>query len=113
MWFLALLAYGVLTIALLAFSLANLGQTVPQVVLWQWGGQAVLENVSFVHAVLTAFFAGALLVMVTRLGRDLSERHHLRRLEQDRRRLEQELAAIRHLPLEEPLPRAVERHARD
>ena len=112
MWFVSILFFVILTIALICFSLANVGQVVPQVVLWGWGQRLILEDVSFVYAVLLAFFAGMALVFLTHLGRELGLKRRLGREARRRSELEQELAAIRHLPYEEPLPRMVRRDSR-
>ena len=113
MWFLSLLLYIILTIILIGFSLANAGQTVSELVLWEWGDRLVLEQVSLVHVVLIAFFAGVGLLLLAQLGRELSLRRRLRLEERRRLQLDQELAAIRHLPFEEPLPRVVRQDAND
>jgi hypothetical protein len=101
--------YVLLVIALVAvvvvFALANAAQPVTEIVLWDWGGHVALRDVSLAHAMLAAFAAGVAVMLVVLLVREAGRGRRLRRAEQRRRELEEELAAIRHLPFEEPLSR--------
>jgi hypothetical protein len=112
-WFLSILLVILFIAVLIGFALANATTMLPQIVIWEWGRSLVLENVSFVVVVLIALLAGAVLVLMTGLVREVEVRRRLRAAERRRFELEQELAAMRHLPFEEPLPGSGRTHAAD
>ena len=111
MSFVRIVLFVVLTIFLIGFSLAHVDQSIDQIVLWNWGRQVVLENVPFAHAMLVAFFGGIVFGLLLLLGNEFELRRRLRDERRRRRMLHEELAAIRHLPFEEPLPRVRRRDA--
>jgi lysylphosphatidylglycerol synthetase-like protein (DUF2156 family) len=107
-WFVGTFLILIVAIAVTGFALANAANVIPELVLWDVGVRWALDNVSVPRALVGAFAAGALVIVIGVSFREISCHRRLRALERRRRLLEAELAALRQLPLDDALPRIVE-----
>ncbi len=98
-------------VAVLAFAIANVDQKVTLHLLWR-----TYENIYLNLVLLCAFLFGAALCFAVMVFREFSLRVSLRRVQRENMRLDDELTALRNLPLasletsrEKARPRATDR----
>ena len=98
-------------VAVLAFAIGNVDQKVTVHLLWR-----TYESVYLNLVLLCAFLFGAAICFAVMVFREFSLRVTVRRLQRDNMRLDDELTALRNLPLaslqppqEKPRPRATDR----
>ena len=98
MWFLKMFLILVLFIAVMGFAIMNLRE---HVTVQLYPGDDGTYDVQMVVALFVAFVAGMFTWFLVSLARDLKIRREMGRLKRRLRAMEQELTALRNLPLED------------
>jgi uncharacterized integral membrane protein len=93
----AAIALLIITIAIIAFAVMNPGERVSISLGW-----VAYENVPLILALFSAFVIGIILTVLYTLYYFIDMGLNVRRLKKRNRDLEDELVALRNLPLEEP-----------
>jgi uncharacterized integral membrane protein len=94
----AAVALLVITVAVIAFAVMNPGERVMLNLGWR-----IYQNVPLILALFIAFVIGIVLTLLYSLYYFIEFGLTVRRLKKRTRELEEELIAIRNLPIEEPL----------
>ena len=94
----AAVALLVITVAIIAFAVMNPGERIVLNLGWR-----IYQNVPLILALFVAFVIGIVLTLLYSLYYFVEFGLTVRRLKKRNRDLEEELVAIRNLPIEEPL----------
>ncbi|MFH1313884.1 MAG: LapA family protein [Candidatus Eisenbacteria bacterium] len=94
----AAVALLVITVAIIAFGVMNPGERVMLNLGWR-----IYQNVPLILTLFIAFVIGIVLTLLYSLYYFIEFGLNVRRLKKRNRALEEELVAIRNLPIEEPL----------
>ena len=98
MWFVKMFFILALFIAVIGFAILNLSE---HVTVQLYPGRSGTYDVQLVVALFVAFVAGMFTWFLVSLVRDLKIRRETGRLKRQMRLMEQELTALRNLPLED------------
>ncbi|MFC1499895.1 lipopolysaccharide assembly LapA domain-containing protein [Candidatus Zixiibacteriota bacterium] len=97
MWILKWLGIALLLIVMLGFSIMNIGQQVDiNLFFWQF------EEVPLILVIFEAFIAGMLVWFLIAFVNELKLRADLRNMRRESEELQEELQALRNMPLQDP-----------
>lgn len=98
MWFLKMFLILVVFVAVMGFAILNLRE---RVTVQLYPGRGGAYDVQMVVALFVAFVSGMFSWFVASLARDLRIRREMGRMRRQLRQLDQELTALRNLPLDD------------
>ncbi|MDI6807590.1 MAG: LapA family protein [Candidatus Eisenbacteria bacterium] len=102
MWLVKMFLTGIVLAAILLFAILNLQQEPVTVRFWFTHNYEL--KVQFIIALFGSFVLGAFVWFLFTIGHEMKLRGRISRLEKEKRKLGEELTALRNLPLEDVQP---------